>query len=159
MGPNTKHNRWSGKLHWTFDSCELHIHTKIFLKKPHKQIDKMLVNLIYHIVKSQVVWCTWIIFFENKLIFSMGLYNSTDIHNYLHVFVCVFVCGFSSILRILYSYRDVTITGNGLQILTYTQNSWPLSRFFSLPWLLWQGTSVYMVICTNPWHSHLLPSV
>ena len=156
MGPNTKHNRWSGKLHWTLDSCELHINTKIISLK-NTQIDKMLVNLIYHIVKSQVVWCTWIIFFENKLIFSMGLYNSTDINNYL--FVCVFVCGFSSILRILYSYGDVTITGNGLQILTYTQYSWQLSRFFSLPWLLWQGTSVYMVICTNPWHSHLLPSV
>ena len=38
------------------------------------------------------------------------------------------VClGFTVPLEICYSYRDVTITGEGLQILTYVRHSWPLS--------------------------------
>ena len=39
---------------------------------------------------------------------------------------CLFVWGFSSYSRIFYSYGDVTITGEGLQILTFARHSWPL---------------------------------
>ena len=39
----------------------------------------------------------------------------------------LFVWGLSSHLRIFHSYRDVTITGEGLQILTYAQHPWPLN--------------------------------
>ena len=31
--------------------------------------------------------------------------------------------------------------------------------FFSVPHLLWHGTSIIMVIFEDPWHSHLLPSI
>ena len=31
--------------------------------------------------------------------------------------------------------------------------------FFSVPHLLWHGSSIIMVIFEGPWHSHLLPSV
>ena len=31
--------------------------------------------------------------------------------------------------------------------------------FFSVPHLLWHGTSYYMGISQDPWHSHLFPSV
>ena len=31
-----------------------------------------------------------------------------------------------------HSYKDVTITGEGLQILTYARHSWPFSREGSL---------------------------
>ena len=45
------------------------------------------------------------------------------------LFVYLFVCVFSSHLRIFNSYWDVFITGEGkwLQILTYAQHLWPLS--------------------------------
>ena len=44
----------------------------------------------------------------------------------------MFVCGFTSHLRIFYSYGDITITGEGLQILTYIRPSWLLSSEGSL---------------------------
>ena len=48
-------------------------------------------------------------------------------------FDCLFVClGFSSHLRIFHSYGDITIDGEGLQILTYARHSWPLSSESSL---------------------------
>ena len=50
------------------------------------------------------------------------------------VFVCLFVWGFTSYSRILYSYGDVTNTSEGLQILAYTMHSWPLSS---------EGSSTY----------------
>ena len=44
-----------------------------------------------------------------------------------------------------FSYLEVTITGERLQILTYAQYLWPMSSevFFSMPHLLWHRTSVY----------------
>ena len=53
---------------------------------------------------------------------------------WLMVFLCFFcfVWGFSSHSRIFHSYGDVTITNEGLQILTYARHSWPLSNECSL---------------------------
>ena len=56
---------------------------------------------------------------------------------------CLFVWGFSSHSRIFHWYRDATITGEGLQILTYTWHSWQLSNEGYVPHLLWHGTSFY----------------
>ena len=39
----------------------------------------------------------------------------------------VFVWSLSSHSKIFLSFGDVTIAGEGLQILTYAQNLWPLS--------------------------------
>ena len=51
--------------------------------------------------------------------------------NPAQVQICLFVCLFDWRLsphsRILHSYGDVTITCEGLQILTYARHSWPLS--------------------------------
>ena len=44
----------------------------------------------------------------------------------------MFVWGFSSHSRMFHSYGDVTMTGEGLQILTYTRHLWPLSNEGSL---------------------------
>ena len=49
-------------------------------------------------------------------------------------------------LFIFHSYVEAAIIGEGLQILTNTRHSWPLSMqwgFFIVPHLLWHGTSVY----------------
>ena len=41
--------------------------------------------------------------------------------------ICAFVCfGIWSHSRIFLSFRDINITGEGLQILTYTRYRWPL---------------------------------
>ena len=47
-------------------------------------------------------------------------------------YFCLFVWSFSSHSRILQSFGDVTIAGEGLQILTYTRHLWPLSSEGSL---------------------------
>ena len=52
-------------------------------------------------------------------------------HLSLTVFVCLFVKGFSH-SRIFYSYGDVTITSEGLLILTYTHLLWLFSNEGSL---------------------------
>ena len=46
--------------------------------------------------------------------------------------ILLFVWGFTSHSRIFHSYGDVTISCEGLQILTYTRQSWPLSSEGSL---------------------------
>ena len=58
---------------------------------------------------------------------------------------CLLVWALSSHSRIFHSYGDVTITGEGLQILTYARHSWPLSSegFFSVAHLMWHGPDVY----------------
>ena len=50
----------------------------------------------------------------------------------LGLFVCLFIWVFSSHSRIFHLYGDVTITGEGLQILTHARRSWPLSSEVSL---------------------------
>ena len=57
-----------------------------------------------------------------------------------------------------HSYGDVTINGEGLQILTYTQHS--MSRKGSLAWHTYCDAehSHVMVISEDPWHSHFCGS-
>ena len=71
------------------------------------------------------------------------------------------VWSLSSHSRIFNSYGDVTIAGEGLQILTYAQHLWPLSSEGSLTCHTHcdAGLPFIMVISEDPWHSHLMPSV
>ena len=73
----------------------------------------------------------------------------------------VFVWCFSSHSIIFHSYRDVTITGEGLQILTYAGHSWSLSSEGSLAFHTYcdTGHPFIMIITDDPWHSHLLSRV
>ena len=73
----------------------------------------------------------------------------------------MFVWSLSSHSRIFHSYGDVTIAGEGLQILTYARQSWPFSSEGSLTCHTHCDTGLpfIMVISEDPWHSHLLPSV
>ena len=78
-------------------------------------------------------------------------------------FWILFVWEFSSHSKIFMydSYRDVTITGEGLQILTYAWHSWSLSSEGSLTChtYCYTGQPFIMVITEDPCHLHLLPSV
>ena len=49
-------------------------------------------------------------------------------HRTTKLFYLLFVQGFSSHARIFHSYRDVTITGQGHQIVNYTRHSQPLTN-------------------------------
>ena len=51
-----------------------------------------------------------------------------------------FVWSFSSHSIFFHSFGDITIAGEGLQILTYARHLW---RFFSVLHLRWHGASVY----------------
>ena len=76
------------------------------------------------------------------------------------VSVCLFGV-FCPTRDFFHSYGDVTIAGEGLQILTYARHSWPLSSEVSLMCHTYYDTGLrfIMVISEDPWHSHLLPSV
>ena len=72
------------------------------------------------------------------------------------------VClGFASHLRIFHSFGDVTITDEGLQILVYTQHSWPLSSEGSLARHTYCDTGhlfMWSSLHEDPQYSHLLPN-
>ena len=69
-----------------------------------------------------------------------------------------FVClELSSHSRIFHSFRDVTIAGEWLQILTYARNSWPLTSEGSLTCHTY--CDMGLPISEDPLHTHLLPSV
>ena len=58
----------------------------------------------------------------------------------------LFIWGFSSHLRIFQSYGDVTMTGEGLLILTYARHLWPLNSEGSLAchtYCMWHRASFY----------------
>ena len=67
---------------------------------------------------------------------------------------------FTSHSRIFHSYGDVTITSEGLQILTDSRHFWQLSSEASLSSHAYcdTGHPFIMVFSEDPWHSHLLPS-
>ena len=64
---------------------------------------------------------------KNPLIYRDEQYNIA----LLYTNVCLFGV-FSSHSRIFHSYGDVTVAGEGQQILTYARHSWPLSSEGSL---------------------------
>ena len=77
----------------------------------------------------------------------------------LLLFICLFGFLFwslSSHLSIFHLYWDVTIAGEGLQILTYARYSWPLNSEGSLTCHTHCETGLLfiMVISEDPWHSH-----
>ena len=78
------------------------------------------------------------------------LFYSNENSDFFVLWVCV---EFIVPLENFHSYRDVTITGERLQILIYARYSWPLSSEGSLM------CHTYLVISEDPWHSHLLSSV
>ena len=62
--------------------------------------------------------------------------------------------------RFFHSYKDVTITGEGLQILTCARHLWPLSSdgLQRVTPTMARGIHSYWSYM-DPWHSHLLRSV
>ena len=67
-------------------------------------------------------------------------------------FVCLFIWAFSSHSRIFHSYGDVTITGEGLQIVTFTRHKWSFSSEGSLACYTFcdTGHPFIIVIIENP---------
>ena len=57
--------------------------------------------------------------------------------------------------RIVHSYGNATIAGEGLQMLIYARHSWTLSWKSSLTWhtYCYRGLSFIMVIFEEPWHT------
>ena len=79
----------------------------------------------------------------------------------IQIDACLFVYSFFPNSRIFHSFGDVTITGEGLQYLTYARHSWPLSSEGSLACHTYCDTwhPFIMIISEDPLHSHLMPSV
>ena len=104
--------------------------------------------------------------YEIKLSFTV--WTKIILIRLCHLKICqlasnFFVCllSFLSHSRIFHSYGDISIAGEGLQILTYARHSWPLSSEGSLACHTYcdMGHLFIMVIFEDLWHSHLLMSV
>ena len=94
--------------------------------------------------------------YECILCISQCIYAS------MHLLVFVFlVWCFSSDFSIFHSYGDVTIAGEGLQIMTCSRHSWPLSIEGSLTCQNYCVTEhpFFLVISEVRWHAHLSLSV
>ena len=82
---------------------------------------------------------------------------SSNLFLKINIFIFfLLVLGISSHSRDFHSHRDVTVTGEGLQILTCARHLWPLSSEGSLAcntYKLQHGVSVISG------HIHVLPSV
>ena len=84
-----------------------------------------------------------------KVVWETSLYISI---------VGFFLLSFTSHSR-LHSYGDITITGEGLQILTYTWHSGCSEGYLACNTYCDTSHPFIMVISEDPWHSHILPSV
>ena len=87
--------------------------------------------------------------------------NSNLVYSYFNDYFCLFVCldffvPLKNFLLIRKRYHYLW----KLQILTYARHSWPLRSECSLACHTYSDTGhpFIMVICEDPWHSHLLPS-
>ena len=102
----------------------------------------------------------WVFVLFCFVLFFVLINNMTYNINNVKCIYCLFVCGFSSHSRMSHWYGDVTIAGEGLQILTYVRHSCPLSSGFFLASHIYcdTGHPFKMVISENPWQSHLVPS-
>ena len=76
-------------------------------------------------------WCKYIAVIRYLVTLQYAISRVCYVHWYPSLF-SLFVCGFSSHLRIFHTYGDVTISGEGMQILTYARHLWPLSSEGSL---------------------------
>ena len=117
----------------TFELFHLHVH-RFTIKFAHDSVD-FLINILRNISQASIAIHEW--------------------------FIVLFVWGFSSHSRIFHSYGDVTIDGEGLQILTCARHSWPLSSEGYLAFHIYcdTGHPFLVVISKDPWHSHLLTGV
>ena len=91
-------------------------------------------------------------FFLTKMLEWLVCSHICNATEYNHK-VCLFWM-FSSHSRIFHLCEDVTITGEGLQILTYARYSWQLSSEGSLTFHTYcnMGHPFIMVISEDPWH-------
>ena len=79
-----------------------------------------------------------------------------------NIYICLFDWSYSSHSRIFHPVGDVTIAGEGLQILTYDRYLWPLSREDSAACHNYCETGylfIMVAISKDPWYLHLLSRV
>ena len=82
----------------------------------------------------------------------------------LYSYVCLIVCCLGYVVRPnweIFTHLETTIISEGLQILTYTWQSWPLSIEGSLTCLTYCDKDHPFITVTSdePWHTHLLQSI
>ena len=88
----------------------------------------------------------WSFLYKSRKNVFQVTYLPYSLENVLETFRFLFVClNLSSHSRLFHSYGDVTITGEGLQILTFARHSWPLSSEGSLACKTYCDTGKYFV--------------
>ena len=118
-------------LKWPKKCLLLFKHFIILCKRFFTFITKFKSNIYLSNLSEYWMWPHWLIHDMNKPALSL-------------IFTCklnfCLIWFFLSQSRIFHAYVDVIIAGEGLPILTYARQSWPL---LSVLHLLWHGASVY----------------
>ena len=66
--------------------------------------------------------------------------------------------GFFRPSREFFTHMELPVKGFKIWPILETHGHWSV-KVLSVPHLLWHGTSVYIFVSEDPWHSQLLPSV
>ena len=103
-------------------------------------------------MQCQVTWKYCFIKVNNNYFQECFPTSFTTVINDCQALLFVYVWGFSSHPRIFQTWEDVTITGKGLQILSYTQHSWLLSSGVFLVFYTYTdtGNPFIIVISEDP---------
>ena len=117
----------------------------------HKPPKVVLLMKRSFVVECLAVWKSW----------APCLLDSNVAVWKICLFLFLFIWSLSSHSRTFHSCGEVTIAGEGLQILTDDRHSWPLNREGSLTCHTCSDTGLpfRMVIFEDPCHSYLLPNV
>ena len=80
-----------------------------------------------HLTRISMLFVSFVRLFVCVFTSHSNIFHSLPVNGFKF---CLFVCGFTSHSRIFHSYGDSTVTGEWLQILTYssTWHSWPMSN-------------------------------
>mgnify|MGYP003692507677 CR=1 FL=1 len=106
---------------------------------------KSKMSLSWSLVKDVYINLIFFFYKSRKHVFQVTYlpYSSENVLETFRFFVCL---DLSSHSRLFHSYGDVTITGEGLPILTFARHSWPLSSVGSLAWQPYCDPRKYFVL-------------
>ena len=97
---------------------------------------------------------------EKQTIYFLSHQRSQYMCQTQYMFYIRFFVGFRLTEGFFTHVSDVTITGEGLQILTFTRHVCPSSSEGSLACHIYCETGhPFIMVISEPWHSHLLPSI
>ena len=108
-------------------------------------------------------WARWVhvclfdVFRPNRKLFTQWETSPLPLKGCRYLPICLFVFGFSFHSIFLISFGEVTIAGEGLQILTYARRLWSLSSEGHLAWNPYSDTGYpFIMVMSDSVHSQVM---